>query len=96
MKDLENRCKNDKYFQSIRFYYHRLPSDVKLGFILKVAEVNIYLASQCIMSDSANEHIEKHIKELAIKAAESFSDPETSTYGLMAMAEFGQYDLILK
>jgi len=95
MKDLENKCKNEKYFQSIRFYYHRLPSESKLEFILEVAEVNIYLASQCIMSDSTNERIEKRIQDLAILAAECFSDADKSTYGLMAMAEFGQYDLIL-
>lgn len=96
MKDLEERCKNEKYFQMVRFFYHRLPKEDKRNFILEVASFNVLLAAQCAMSDSKDENIEKDLRELAINAAEKFSDANNSTYGLMAMAELGQYSMILK
>lgn len=96
MKDLEERCRNEKYFQMVRFFYHRLPKEDKRNFILQVASFNVLLAAQCAMSDSKDENIEIDLQALAVSAAEKFSDADNSTYGLMAMAELGQYSMILK
>ena len=63
MNHLIERCKNEKYYQTIRFFYHRLPADKKKEFILMVAYENIFLASQCVMSDTQNEEIEIIMKE---------------------------------
>jgi hypothetical protein len=96
MKNLIEKCKNERYYQTIKFFYHRLSKDEKSPFIVEVAHANILLASQCLMSDTKNEEIENAIKVIAISDAQYFDDTAKSTAGLLALAEFQLYDTILE
>lgn len=96
MKDLNNKANYEKYFQSIRFFYHSLPIEKKHNFLRQVAFYNIYLAAQCVMSSQKDEIIEE---ELILKAeflAKDFNDPDNSARGFLALAEFEQFILISK
>lgn len=95
MINLDEKCAKENYHQTIKFYYHLLPADQKLQFIYNVANRNILLAAQCLMSDTKNDLIENQIKEIAITNAQSFADQNRSIQGLLSLAEFELYDRIL-
>jgi len=95
MKKLIEKSNNEKYYQTIKYFYHKLTDDKKSQFITQVAEKNILLASQCLMTDKKNEEIESKIKKIALSHVQSFSDTNQSTLSLLALAEFELYDTIL-
>ncbi|WP_339838549.1 hypothetical protein [uncultured Flavobacterium sp.] len=96
MLDLINKAKNEKYYQSIRFFYHSLSMDKRHDFVRLVAEYNIYLAAQCIMTSQKDSIIESEIIGKAEYLAKDFNNPESSAKGFLALAEFEQFILISK
>ena len=94
MRDLINKVNNEKYYQSIRYFYHSLSIDKRHHFVRQVANYNIYLAAQCIMSSQKDTIIEEELIEKAESLAKDFSAPESSARGFLALAEFEQFILI--
>ncbi len=93
--DLEHKANNEKYFKSIRYFSHSLKGEKRRNFIAQVAEQNIYLAAQCIMSAEKDEELENRLIEKAQSIAQNFSQPEKSAKGFLALAEFESLKTII-
>ena len=94
--DLESKANNEKYFKSIRYFYHNLTELSKHSFILDVSQYNIYLAAQCIMSSQKDEQIENELIKRSQELASDFNDFENSAKGFLALAEFEAFPIISK
>lgn len=92
--DLEHKANNEKYFKSIRYFSHSLKGEKRRNFIAQVAEHNIYLAAQCIMSAEKDEELENRLIEKSQSIAQNFADPENSAKGFLALAEFENLEII--
>lgn len=88
MIDLSNKANNEKYYKSIRYFSHALKDDKRRAFISELAEYNIYLAAQCVMSAEKDEVFEKSLIEKSEIYAKDFNNPEKSANGFLALAEF--------
>ncbi|EMS33908.1 hypothetical protein C943_04227 [Mariniradius saccharolyticus AK6] len=88
IRNLEHKANDEKYFKSIRYFSHSLKGDKRREFIELVAEYNIYLAAQCIMSAEKDEDLEKRLIGKAEYFAQNFLQPENSAKGFLALAEF--------
>jgi hypothetical protein len=93
--DLEHKANNEKYFKSIRYFSHSLKGEKRRNFISQVAEYNVYLAAQCIMSAEKDEELENRLIEKAQSIAQNFLQPENSAKGFLALAEFENFNEIV-
>lgn len=93
--NLEHKANNEKYFKSIRYFSHSLKGEKRRYFISLVAEYNIYLAAQCIMSAEKDEELESSLIQKATIIAENFSQPINSANGFLALAEFESLKTII-
>lgn len=94
--DLERKANNEKYFKSIRYFSHSLKGERRRNYILDVAEQNIYLAAQCVMSAEKDEEFEEVLIQKSRTDASDFNDSEKSAKGFLALAEFESYEIISK
>lgn len=93
---IRNKANDEKYFGSVKYFYHNLISDNKHKFILILARYNIYLAAQCIMTSQRDEVIEEKLIEIAERNARDFNNSDKSAKGFLALAEFEKFTLIAK
>ncbi len=95
MHELEKKVLQEKYFNSIRYFAHTLPSSKRDEFILLVGDLNIFLAAQCVMSGASNPILEEKLIRIAESRAKQFTQPEISAQGFLALSEFEKFDIIL-
>ncbi|MDX2174156.1 MAG: hypothetical protein SFY56_13720 [Bacteroidota bacterium] len=89
-------CNNEKYYNSIKYFYHLEESEEKKDIILeKLIEFNIVLASICVVSDKRNIKRESKLIQTSKAGAEDFSNEEKSIKALLALAELKQFSIIL-
>ncbi len=95
MVDLHIKARQEKYYNSIKYFYHTLPSDKKTEFIQIIAEQNIFLASQCALTGQEDIALELRLKNIALEKAKQFSNADQSAHGFLALAEFDCFEDIL-
>lgn len=88
------KANSEKYYNSIRYFYHNLSQNKKHDFVLNLADQNIYLAAQCVMTSQKDEIIEKKLISIAESFARDFFDSEKSANGFLALVEFEQFLII--
>lgn len=91
IKNIKTKANDEKYFKSIRYFYHSLNSELRRKFIIELSEYNIYLAAQCIMSSQKDEEIEKKLVDKAESYAENYENFNQSAKGFLALAEFESF-----
>jgi hypothetical protein len=95
MISIKDRANNDKYFNSIKFYYHNSNDTNKGKIFYQLLETNIYLAAHCIATDAPNGIFEAQAINKALELAGEFQDEITSSKALLALAELKQFSQIL-
>lgn len=91
---IKNKANDEKYFGSVKYFYHNLQNLKKQKFIIVLARYNVYLAAQCIMTSQKDSVIEEKIIEIAEKNAKDFTNSDKSAKGFLALAEFDKFTLI--
>lgn len=91
---IKNKANDEKYFGSVKYFYHNLHNLKKQKFITVLARYNVYLAAQCIMTSQKDPIIEGKVIEIAEKNAKDFSNSDKSAKGFLALAEFEKFTLI--
>ena len=93
--DLEHKANNEKYYKSIRYFSHSLKGEKRRNFIVQVAEHNIYLAAQCIMSAEKDEELEN---ELMFNSSElsTSKNIRSRVLAFLSLAELNKYEEIYK
>lgn len=93
--DFYQKAKQEKYYNSIRYFSHSLKKSDQEDFIKRLSEENMYLAAQCIMSSRANNELEEYLKQKAEQIAVDFKNIDKSANAFLALAEFEDFERIL-
>lgn len=94
INNLAYKSNNEKYFKSIRYFSHSLKEGKRRSFIIELAEHNIYLAAQCVMSAEKDVEVEKILIEKSESLARDYKNSENSAKGFLSLAEFECYEII--
>ncbi|MCF6249291.1 MAG: hypothetical protein L3J69_18330 [Desulfobacula sp.] len=62
---LAKKVSDNKYHQSLKYLSHLLKGEKRNALILDIAQIDIFLASQCVMSSETNKHLETQLSEIA-------------------------------
>ncbi len=95
MISIRERAKNEKYFATIKYYYHNSDANVKSRIFDILLESNIYLAAHCIVTDTPNPIFLHRAINAAKEISDNFSKAEESSKALLALAELRQFDQII-
>jgi len=95
MISIRERAKNEKYFATLKYYYHNSEADIKIKIFDILLESNIYLAAHCIVTDTPNPIFLERAIIAAKQISDNFSEAEKSSKALLALAELRQFDQII-
>ncbi len=93
IENLLNKASDKKYHQSLRYFSHSLKGDKRVVFIKELAEKDILLASQCVMSSESNIELENYLADNALNQSNS-NIVEFKVKGLLSLIELNRYELI--
>jgi hypothetical protein len=90
---LINKATDKKYHQSLRYFSHSLKGEKRAAFIKELAEKDIFLASQCVMSSERSLNLENYLADYALNQSNSII-VELKVKGILSLIELNRYELI--